>query len=778
MEQAVTHLSPQQLTKLRKELHTNGAMPIPLTKPLQLEEDDFDLHQVLATLRRRAWLLAGVTGIAAVSITAWNLSRPEVHQGKFRLLVEPVTESKKLTESVTETLGQQAQTQEGLDYDTQIQVLMSEPLLAPTVEKIQAKYPDFSYKELIGNLQIVHPESTKILEFSYQAEDPEQVQFVLTQLSQRYLEYSVDDRKTNVKRAIEFVDEQIKQQQQQVTKIEAALEAFRRQNNLNDPTEQATSLSEQMSRLLDQQRSNQVKLEAARTLYANLQQQVNLSPQQAVAVATLSEAPIYQDLVTQLRKIDSDIATQSSLFTENAPEIQVLQDQRNQLVPLVQAEAQRVLGESGLSAQIDSAQLAFQGKIKQDLIQQYVDTLNQVQTLQAQDQAITQTIGQLNQNIQSMAGVSRQYGEIQRKLQIAATSLDRLLAAREDLQLEAARQESPWEMISQIDTSTIQNTSGLPRKLVLGLIGSVILGAGAALLAEKVDRTVHSVDDLKNSKLPCLGIVPYSNRLQDTVLQLQNVHPEVSDAPKEPVEEPANLAKLSSLINLGKRQKKSQHYYTAPFMEAFYSLEANLRLLDADSPIQSLTITSASPGDGKSTVATHLALAAANMGRRVLLIDTDLRRPQVHKLFGVTNGRGLSNVLSTGADLRQAIQAAPQDKNLYLLPAGTLPPAPGRLLSSKKMRLLMEQLKQRFDLVILDAPPLLGFADAKLSASHTDGILMVVGLGKTDRTILKHVLDDLNTTAQAPVLGFVANGMKQFATSYYNSAYYHNYYKQ
>ncbi|HEY9664119.1 MAG TPA: Wzz/FepE/Etk N-terminal domain-containing protein, partial [Allocoleopsis sp.] len=374
MEQVFMNLSPQQLAKLRGEAQPNGKTPAvaQVPKPLSIEDDDFNVRQVVATFRRRAWILAGVTGTAAVSITAWNLSRPEIYQGKFRLLVEPVSENKDLTASIAvENLTQQKQ-DDGLDYETQIQVLTSETLLEPIVEKIQQKYPEIDYKQLVSNLQVSRPEDSKILEFSYSSHDPEEIKFVLSQLAKDYVQYSVEDRQTNVKRAIEFADQQIQEQQQQVTQWEGELEAFRRQNNLNDPTEQTTSLSQQMSSLLGQQRSNRVQLEAAQTLYANLQQQIGVSPEQAVVIAALSEAPVYQQLLTQLREVESQIATQSAVFTENAPEMQLLQDQRSELMPLVQAEAQRILGESGLGGQVDAQQIGFQGSISQDLIKQYV----------------------------------------------------------------------------------------------------------------------------------------------------------------------------------------------------------------------------------------------------------------------------------------------------------------------------------------------------------------------------------------------------------------------
>jgi capsular exopolysaccharide synthesis family protein len=189
-------------------------------------------------------------------------------------------------------------------------------------------------------------------------------------------------------------------------------------------------------------------------------------------------------------------------------------------------------------------------------------------------------------------------------------------------------------------------------------------------------------------------------------------------------------------------------------------------------------VSSAEPGDGKSTVSTNLAQAAAAMGQRVLLIDADLRRPQVHHRLGIENGQGLSNILATGLALEEAIQQVPQWENLSVITAGDIPPDPTRLLASKRMQLLIEELRHKgwFDLIIYDTPPVLGFADGRILAAATAGIILVARISKTDRSALKNCVDELKL-AQVPLLGMVANGVTRSGSgSYYYSYYYSHYY--
>jgi capsular exopolysaccharide synthesis family protein len=282
---------------------------------------------------------------------------------------------------------------------------------------------------------------------------------------------------------------------------------------------------------------------------------------------------------------------------------------------------------------------------------------------------------------------------------------------------------------------------------------------GAALLVERLDNVFHSPDELKDrTKLPLLGIIPYHK-------QLKQITPVATLAETIPSEE-------ESTPN-PKNRHKPQWYKASPFLEAFRSLHTNIRFLGSDTPIHSIVISSATPGDGKSTIAVHLAQAAAAMGQRVLLVDADLRRPQVHSVLGLDNPVGLSNVIATELTAKQAIQRLPMWDHLYVLTAGQLPPDPTRLLSSKKMQYLMEQFHAVFDLVIYDTPPVLGLADGRLLAAHTDGVVMVAGLGRTDRSLLMQALDGMKVSS-ATVLGVVANGVKGYTTSsYYHYQHYY-----
>jgi succinoglycan biosynthesis transport protein ExoP len=367
-------------------------------------------------------------------------------------------------------------------------------------------------------------------------------------------------------------------------------------------------------------------------------------------------------------------------------------------------------------------------------------------------------VRQLQAEIQRLADLSRSYQQISRELTVAEASLNELLSSRQELRLQMARQTAPWELISPLNEASIIPVTNLPRKLLLSTVVSLLVGSGAALLRDRADQAFHSAEELvKGTQLPNLATVPNAPALQKQPLLMT---PDLSVSLTDLLAQPQSPDKL---------------YTSFSFSEAFYSLEANLRMLSSDTPVQVVALTSSVPGDGKSTMCAHLAIAAANMGRRVLLIDGDLRKPSQHLLFSQPNRQGLSDLITQTIDgPNDLVVAIPGNPNLHLLTAGSRPPAPGRLLSSRKMQQITEQFRRRYDLIIFDTPPLAGMIDAKLTAAHADGLLLVVRLHKSERSEIQRVLADLNNTVQAPLLGMVVNGVPQRRQSGYD--YYYGYY--
>lgn len=210
----------------------------------------------------------------------------------------------------------------------------------------------------------------------------------------------------------------------------------------------------------------------------------------------------------------------------------------------------------------------------------------------------------------------------------------------------------------------------------------------------------------------------------------------------------------------------------SPIAEAYRTLRTNIQFSSIDKKVQVVAVTSTGPGEGKSTIAANLAVVTAQAGKKTLLIDCDQRRPKQHKIFGLTNERGLSNMLADDSNFSLAVQKSGVE-NLLLLTAGVKPPNPSELLASSKMKNFVNSLRGQLDFIIIDTPPLLMVTDAQLLSSYIDGYILTVASGEADRDAAakaKELLDNVN----AKILGVVLNKINLSGKGYYG--YYGKYY--
>jgi capsular exopolysaccharide synthesis family protein len=279
------------------------------------------------------------------------------------------------------------------------------------------------------------------------------------------------------------------------------------------------------------------------------------------------------------------------------------------------------------------------------------------------------------------------------------------------------------------------------RNTALGAVLGLLLGLGVAFLLERFDRRIREPKDLETVYgLPLLGVVPESGALSRSV-----------------------------------RGAASGAALTANEAEAFHLIRAHLRYFNVDKELRTLLVASAVPGDGKTTVARHLASAAARMGARTLLVEADLRRPTMTQQLEIHAGAGLSDVLIGAVAMNDAIQSisldpgedASRTRTLDVLLAGpVLPPNPGELIESRAMENLLDGVRSTYDLVVIDTPPLTVVSDAFPLLGKVDGVIIVGRVGRNRRDVAVRLHETL-LAAGAPLLGVVANGFKAGRLSSY-----------
>ncbi|HEY9658367.1 MAG TPA: capsular biosynthesis protein, partial [Allocoleopsis sp.] len=457
----------------------------------------------------------------------------------------------------------------------------------------------FSYNQLRQGLKVERlvledapSDPTRIIKVTYEDSDPGLVQKVLRVTADRYLEYSLEDRKTRYGEGIKFIEDQLPGLEQRTNQIQDELQQLQQQNDLIDPSTQGGQLSTRINDIVSLELETDRALREQQTLYSNLKQQLNnLSPEQAIAASALSEEPNYQDLQQQLVTLEGQIASESSRFGSNSPTMRALQTKKENLEALLQEQAKQIVGAGNAgNPQVQS----FQNSIRQDLIAQMVAARNQIQVLGVRKQEIAQSKRQFERQLQQFPEVARRYNELTRELQISTQTLDRLQSQLETLRVESAQTEVPWELISDpliprdAQGDPVPQPSKASRLVVAGVLLGLGLGTLLALLLERYRNVFYTVDDVQeSSSLPLVGVIPFSRGAKQSF-----------DFPSTFSTEDIDDSRLG----------------TASFREAFSDLYSNIRL--AEPSIRSVMICSAEAGDGKTTIALYLAQTATGAGQK------------------------------------------------------------------------------------------------------------------------------------------------------------------
>jgi polysaccharide biosynthesis transport protein len=742
-------------------------------KPEVEEENSVFILPALGVMRRQAWLIAGVTVAVATTSAVWSATRVPKYEGRFQIMVEPLkTSDSELLKLLSQTLQQNVneitkQNTTALDYNALMEVLKSPKLINPVVKQLKTEFPEINYDQLIGTsvtgkaptnsegtLSITRlakgKDESRVIEVRYREKNPQKIESVLDQVSQAYRRYSIEQQQTSLRQGMKFVEQQIPKLQMRVNTLQGQLQSFQQRYSFYNPQLQGEQLLKRLDDVKVQRLEAERKFLEARSLYTSLQSQLGMSQSDAIAASALSESPQYQQLLTRIREIDAQIAAQSARYQEASPVMRNLREQRQKLLPLLEQEKRFALG-NRIGATLPPELSTYQNTVRRDLTKQLADSTNQMQSLDASLRALTQAEFELNEQIKQYPQVARQYTNLQRDLQIATDTQNQLLARQEALRVDVAQQEVPWEVIMPPTLPRDKNNRLIPispapsQNLFLGGIAGLLLGTCAAFVLENFKNVFHDPNEVKRvGKLPIIGSIPFCRNVS-----IPTVNPTVN-----------NVIRLNDRdrneaeSNLAVKQNKN-----AVFTQAFCSLYNRVQSLSQEMPLRTITVTSATSGEGRTTVAVNLAQIAAEAGQKVLLVDADLRHPQLHTQLGIANTGGLSEVLSQGLDINLAIQQLPREENLHVLTAGRAKANPNKLFTSSQMNNFVELSRAHYDLVIYDTPNLLGRLDTNALANHSDGILLVVGLGKTSRPNFKQVVEELRG-GRIGILGMVTNSLE------------------
>jgi tyrosine-protein kinase Etk/Wzc len=646
--------------------------------------------------------------------------------------------------------------------------------------------------EVGGNLYVFRVDGgADIVQVRYQSSDPGLVWQVPNVVAERYIESSREVRKVEARSQVKFIREQLDTLSKQLAQAEENLKDFRERARVVSPQVEASS---QIGRLvhLESERSS---LEAERSSLAKLMTEA----ERRQAQRTPGSSSAYRDLLAFPSLLRSQAASQllSSLTA--------VEDQRaNLLTRRTEADADVQL----LTARINELE-GHLAKIAQTYLQ---GLTNQLASLDS-------TAARFERDLRSLPQKELEYGRLERKPAVLKEMYALLQTRLKEAEIAEALESSS---ISIVDRAVPPGGPIKPRARLLmgaGVVGGLLVALGLAVIREYSDRTVRTRADVQAatglSVMAIIPRIPRRNRRPAVIARREvaigpgaaaSRRPEQPPAAPPPPDSPVRpkasytfLGKASwgpdqpgatepvtrAPVNPGSGQLPSDRVLAKPpevrmtvsglgaaVAEAYAVLQTNIAFSRADDTIKVLVLTSPLPSEGKTTTAVNLALTLCERGLSVCLIDADMRRGQVHDVFGFKRSPGLSEVLEGKTTFEAAYRQVRvgELRNLALLTSGSVATSPPGLVGSAGMRALLDQLRGRFDLIVVDTPPINILTDAALIGVHADGVLLVVRAGVTDLAAVGYAMEQLHHV-RAPALGVVLNDVDVKRYGAYDGAY-------
>jgi succinoglycan biosynthesis transport protein ExoP len=592
---------------------------------------------------------------------------------------------------------------------------------------------------------------TRLIEVSFRHTDPELAAFVVNGVIETFSKANQQKRSGTSSKTSDFLEERIKGLQSEIKSSELKLVELKDKADIINTEGDQTIVTQRLSALnkdlleAENQRKN---AEANYNTIKNSPERIkSLSEELSARYITEQESAI-RGLVNDTQKqIDGLTATKQRLlqeYQESAYEVQEVIVQINSLEDSIAKAKQKNKDDledyrkRSSKVLLDNLQTKYlQAKQEEDKIRaSYNEQLNQAEG-QGQSGVI---IKLLEQDIETKRGFLENL-EKQR-------SANDIIAQGTDNNISVAEIALPPE------------TPVSPRRLttvLAALFLSTLFGMGLALFLEYLDDTIRTTEEIENYlHLPALAAIPMIDSMPKRRLLL------VGGKENADENETSEL-----LIHSDSRSSLA---------EAYRQLRTSILLSTAGHAPKTLLITSSLPAEGKTTTATNTAISLAQTGAKVLIIDADMRRPRLHSVFNISNGAGLSTILSSESTEREMLDIIQYDElaKLHLLPSGPIPPNPAELIGSEQMANFLKTMSNNFTHVVVDSPPIASFTDGVLIASMVDGVILVVHAGKSSRQVIRRsrqLLQDIG----ARIFGVVLNNvnLKSQDNYYYYQSYYH-----
>lgn len=719
------------------------------------------LAHYLWILRRHAWKIA--IGVVATTLAALIVS----------LRLTPIYESTATIDidrrMPTGVLGQEAAEIVNNDADqflaTQVKLIQSDSVLRPVVDKFHLREVEKDALEeavdqsaisleapvILKHLQVTRPPNTYILQISYRSSNRQLAADVANEIATSYLAHSYRIRYKATAGLSEFMERQLEELKAQMEKSSEALARYERDLSVINPEEKTNILSARLLELNTEYTKAQAKRVEAEAAY-NAVKSGTLEAAQAS-----SQGEALKKLTESLNQEQQKFAEMKNHYGVNHPEYQ----KQQALIEEIRQEIDKTRGSIGERVESDYRQAA------------------DAETM------LAAKVAETKQDFDDLNARSFNYQSLKREADSDKQLYEELVRKIKEAGINAGFQNSSIRIADEARPGLKPVFPKLWLNVALAFFLASFVGVGAAVLSDVLDNTIRDPDQVKRlMKTDVIGSLPSVKDWRRRLSPIANMAslPGAMNGAANPQRKNGSgspgLMPNSRMRRDSASKREDGYQALSTYEEAIRTLRNSILLTDFDRRLKSVLLTSASPSEGKSTVAAHLAATHAGQHKRTLLIDGDLRRPSVHRLYQVPNSVGLSNVLLQQISWRDAVIRVDAPEDLDILPAG---PSTRRASDLMGMGLaqLIEEASREYDLVVLDAPPLLGFAEPLQMATAVDGVIVVARAGDTSRKALSSVITTL-ARLRANLVGVVLNEVHREVSAgyYYYYGHYSKYYKR
>jgi capsular exopolysaccharide synthesis family protein len=593
---------------------------------------------------------------------------------------------------------------------------------------------------------------TDVLKISVNSPDSSDAIYLANKISDTYRNLDLEGGQGELHFVLTFLDSQITKYEQRLAIVENELQIFQSDKQIYSLDGSAELLLKDLTSYESIYYTNIAELEVARERVKYLKGQLSESEKALMEEITNTNNPMIVALRFKIAELEAQKVQQ--MVDEGWDETSLQARDYNRRISEMKTKLTNITESLILSRWSEEDPFAASQEIFNKIVEQEVE----VHSARSRSEEYKKLVDQMFKRLTSLPVQTLQYARLERDLKLNENLYLTMKQKYEESRITEAGQMGKVRIL---DPALIAEKVKPSKRvnLIFGTFLALGLGLGYAFIREYLDNTVKAVEHLERKGLTVLGIIP--------------------DMMKNSTR---NSIKKLSLPSKGgtdfKRRLITYEDPKSPVSESYRSLRTNISYASSlDKKIKSLLISSSQPGEGKSTTTANLAIAFAQLRKKTLLVDADLRKPVQHNVFGHPRGPGLSEYLIGDVASLDSIIHPTKVENLSIMTAGGLPPNPSELLGSDVMAKMVDQLEEMYDMVLLDSPPIVAVTDASMISGEIDAIALVVKAGSTERTAVDRAMDMVRNV-RAPLIGAILNGASQESLggkyAYYYS--YYNYY--